>query len=183
MRKRVSCCPAVTRSGDLRPRRVVQDREAVREAGGDVDVDDADLARRLGVAVGRRHRGRLLEPQHVLEAGIGQRVEKRQLGGAGIAEEIADPGGSQDLHEHGGDVHAPSILLYEGRLGRPSSAGPRSRRGGTEAQVLLVDGGADSRERLALVFMPHHVPRDVQAHRSGRRVAREGDEPVRSAFT
>ena len=110
----------------LGPRRVVQDREAVREAGRNVDVGDADLSRRLRVAVGRRDRGGFLEPQHVLEPGVGQRVEERQLGRAGVAEEIADPGGSQDLHEDGRDVHAPSILPFES-LARSPRAGPQLR--------------------------------------------------------
>ena len=91
----------------LRPRGAVEDREAVGEAGRDVDVDDADRPRRLRVAVGRGDRRRLLEPEHVLEPGVGEGVEEGQLGRARIAEEVADAGGAEDLHQHGGDVHAP----------------------------------------------------------------------------
>ncbi len=94
----------------LGPRRVVEDRETVGEAGRHVDVDDADPSRRLRVPVGRRHRRGLLEPEHVLEPRVGQRVQEGKLGGARVAEEVADAGRSQDLHQHGGDIHAPSIL-------------------------------------------------------------------------
>src|SRR5207249_2789269 len=59
------------------------------------------------------------------------------------------------------------------------SVRPWGRRGGAEAKVLLVDGGADRRQRLALAFHAHHVTRDVHAQGSGRGVAREGDEAVR----
>src|SRR5882762_863448 len=59
------------------------------------------------------------------------------------------------------------------------SVRPWGRRGWTEAEVLFVDGASDRRERLAFTFHAHHVTRDVQAHGSGRGVAREGGEPVR----
>src|SRR3989442_56294 len=63
-----------------------------------------------------------------------------------------------------------------GKTARPhSSLRPRCRRRGSEAKVLRVDGLTDRRQRLALGLHPHHVPRDVQAQRSGRGMAGEGD--------
>jgi len=76
----------------------VEDREAVGEARSDVHVGDAQLPRGLRVAVGRRYGGGFLEPHDVLEAGVRQRVEERELGGAGVAEETADTGRPENLH-------------------------------------------------------------------------------------
>jgi hypothetical protein len=46
--------------------------------------------RRHGVAVGHRHHGNFLQAEDVLEAVVShQRIVERQLGRAGIAEEIA----------------------------------------------------------------------------------------------
>src|SRR5262249_55645275 len=56
---------------------------------------------------------------------------------------------------------------------------PRGRGGRAEAEVLLVDRRADCRQRLALVLHAHHVTRDIQAHGSGRSVAREGQATAR----
>src|SRR5713226_6580901 len=56
---------------------------------------------------------------------------------------------------------------------------PRRRRRRAEPQILRVDGRADLGERLALGLQAHHVTRDVQAERSGRRVARERDAALR----
>ena len=104
----------------LGARGVVQDREPVGHARRHVDVDDPDLPRGLGVTVRRRHRGRLLERHHVLEPGVGQRVEERQLGGAGVAEEMAHAAPPQDLHQDRGDAHAAVGLRTQqrGRHGR-----------------------------------------------------------------
>ena len=55
----------------LGPRRVVKDRQAVRQTGCHMDVHDADSPGCLGEAVSRRHRRRLLQSEHVLEAGVG----------------------------------------------------------------------------------------------------------------
>src|SRR5204863_7336536 len=71
----------------------------------------------------------------------------------------------------------PSSATSKGPRGR--SVRPRGRRGRSEVEVLLVDRGPDGRQRLALALHAHHVTRDVQAHGSGRGVAREGDAPVR----
>ena len=91
----------------LCPRGVVEDREAVGEAGCHVDVDDPEPPGGLGVAVGRGDRRGLLEPQHVLEPRVREGVEERQLRRPRVAEEITDAGRSEDLHQHGRDVHAP----------------------------------------------------------------------------
>ena len=54
----------------------------------------------LGVAVGHAHRGGLLEAQHVVQVvGGGEGVHQRQLGGTGVAEEVADAFGAQHLQQ------------------------------------------------------------------------------------
>jgi len=87
MRKRVSCWPAVTRSGDLDLAPLCRIERLLARPGATWTLT-THLARGLRVAVSRRHRGGLLQAQHVLEPGIGQRVEERQLGRAGIAGEL-----------------------------------------------------------------------------------------------
>jgi hypothetical protein len=111
--------------GRFRPRGVVQDRQAVREAGRHVDVDDAHLPGRLRVAVGRRHRRGFLQAQDVLERRVGQGVEERQLGGAGIAEEVADTSRLQDFHQHARDIHGAENITSAAA----SASRDRRRRG------------------------------------------------------
>ena len=74
-----------------------------------MDVDDADRPGRLRVPVGGGDRRRLLEPEHVLEPRVRERVEERQLRRARVAEEIADAGRAEDLHQEGGDVHGRGV--------------------------------------------------------------------------
>ena len=70
-----------------------------------MEVDDAEPSRRLRVSVGGGRRRRLLERDDVRQSGAVERVEERQLGGAGVAEEVADAGGAEDLDQSGGDLH------------------------------------------------------------------------------
>ena len=63
-------------------------------------VHDRELAGRLRVAVRHRHRGRLLQGEHVADVGLAREgVHQRQLGGAGIAEHDLDAFLLQDLEE------------------------------------------------------------------------------------
>src|SRR2546422_4142327 len=48
------------------------------------EVDDAEPSRRLRVSVGGGRRRRLLERDDVRQSGAVERVEERQLGGAGV---------------------------------------------------------------------------------------------------
>ena len=66
---------------------VVEHAHGVAQAGRDVEIDDGELARRLGVAVGHRHDGGLLQAEQVAQLVLGrERIHQRQFGGAGIAE-------------------------------------------------------------------------------------------------
>ena len=88
--------------------RVVEHAHGVAEAGRDVEVDHRELAGGLGVAVGHRHHGRLLQAEDVADVVLDrERVHQRQLGGAGVAEHDADALLLQQVEEralsgHGG---------------------------------------------------------------------------------
>jgi hypothetical protein len=74
-------------NGRARLLRVVEHAHGVAQAGRDVEIDDGELARRLGVAVGHRHDGSLLQAEQVAQLVLGrERIHQRQFGGAGIAE-------------------------------------------------------------------------------------------------
>ncbi len=79
---------------------VVEHAHGVAEPGRDMEVHHRELAGRLRVAVGHRHRGRLLQGEHVADVALDrERVHQRQLGGAGIAEHDLDAFLLQDLEE------------------------------------------------------------------------------------
>jgi hypothetical protein len=73
-----------------------------------VQVDQRRLAARAREAVGHADDDRLVEAEHVAEP-FGQRLEHRQLGRAGIAEQAVDPEVLE--HAEGG--------FSDGRHGRP----------------------------------------------------------------
>ena len=77
---------------------VVEHPHGVSQAAADVQVDHAAAARRLGVAVGDGHGRHLLQGKDVLQAAIGdQGIDQRQLGRAGIAEQIAHAAAGQQF--------------------------------------------------------------------------------------
>ena len=92
--------------GASRARSIEQDRERVGQAGRDVDVGDADLTRGLGVPVGGGHDRGLLEPDDVVERRAVERIQERQLRGAGVSEEVAHAGRAERGDQRGGSVHA-----------------------------------------------------------------------------
>src|SRR6266498_793449 len=73
------------------PVRVEDPGDPVRQAGRDVKVDQRGSVRRLRIAVGRADGDTLLEAHDELEpvSVLGELVEDRQLGRAGVGEEIA----------------------------------------------------------------------------------------------
>ena len=74
--------------------------DGVAQPGRRVQVQERRPPGGLGVAVGHAHRGGLLEAQHVVEVvGAGQGVHERQLGGAGVAEQVADAFGAQHVQQ------------------------------------------------------------------------------------
>ena len=75
----------------------------VVDEGGNVFF--ADLTRGLSVPVGGGHDRGLLEPDDVVERRTVERIEERQLRRAGVAEEIVDAGGAEDLDQSSGDLH------------------------------------------------------------------------------
>jgi hypothetical protein len=87
---------------------VVEHAHRVAEPRRHVQVDDGELARCLGVAVGHCHHRRLLQGEHVAHLVVDrERVHQRQLGGAGIAEHDRDAFLLEQLEEgalsgHGG---------------------------------------------------------------------------------
>ena len=79
---------------------VVQQADAVGQAGLDVQVDQGGDARGATVAVGHAHRHPLLGHQHVPDVGVGgQRRHDGALAGAGVAEDVPHPLDPQHLHE------------------------------------------------------------------------------------
>ena len=81
-------------AGDERAHRVAEPAHRVQ-------VDEADLAGGERPAIGHRHRGRLLQAEHVGEIGrVDQRVHQRHLGRAGIAEHVGDPLVAQDVDQY-----------------------------------------------------------------------------------
>ncbi len=105
--------PGGEQDGRRRLLRVVQHAQRVAEPRRDMDIGDGEPARGLRIAVGHRHHRRLLEPEHVAQAGLhGERIHQRQLGGAGIAEEnfdslLLEQGEEGALSRHHG--HASSL--------------------------------------------------------------------------
>ncbi len=85
------------RAGDMRR---VQRADRIAEARRNMDVTGRELARGAGIAVCHREHDRFLQAKHVAHlGGIRERVHDRQLGGAGIAEDLRDAFGLQQLDE------------------------------------------------------------------------------------
>jgi hypothetical protein len=115
---RESCWPAVTTSG-------VPDTLALSRlprpwpSPPAVKIDKAGPAGHLRMAVGHRHHARLLQAPDVTDVGgIDQRVDQRQFGGAGIAENIPHAFAAQHIEQQGGTA-APGYLIQ--RRNRPLS--------------------------------------------------------------
>ena len=80
--------------------------DGVPEAGGGVEVEERGAAGGLGVAVGHAHDGGLLEGEHVGEVvGLGEGVEQRQLGAAGVAEDVSDAFRAEHVEHHVAGEH------------------------------------------------------------------------------
>jgi hypothetical protein len=98
---------------------IEQAAEAMAEPAGGVKIDKAGPAGRLRIAVGHRHHARLLQAPDVTDVGgIDQRVDQRQFGGAGIAENIPHAFAAQHIEQQGGTA-APGYLIQ--RRNRPLS--------------------------------------------------------------
>ena len=113
----------------------------VAEPGRHVHVAGDELAAGAREAVGHGHHQRFLQAQHVGEVRVLlQRVHDRQLGGAGVAEQMRDALVLQEREEGGaaGDaVHGGTLVI---RTRQPKSGGPaeaanrRQHRGSDNAR-------------------------------------------------
>ena len=116
---------------------VVEHAHRVAEAGRDVHVHGAEATAGLRVAVGHRDGRRLLQGQHVTDAGLaGEAVHERQLRRAGVAEHHGDAFLPEDLEErllagdewHGGRDDKPRRPLIPGVPGCDPVRRARHRR-------------------------------------------------------
>ncbi len=94
-------------TGGDHERRVVglggeQRAHRVADAGRGVEVDERRAPARLRVAVGHPHGDALVQPEHVTEV-VGELLEERQLGRAGVAEHRGHPLLAQEVE--GGLAH------------------------------------------------------------------------------
>ncbi len=81
--------PGRDQEGRARAMGVVEHAHRVPQPATDVQVDDAERSRGLGVAVGHGDDGDLLQAEDVLDASIlDHGIRKGQLGRAGVAEQI-----------------------------------------------------------------------------------------------
>jgi hypothetical protein len=98
--------------------RVVEHAHRVAEPGGDVHVHGREPAAGLRVCVGHGDRDRLLQREHVVDAGLAREaVHERQLGSAGIAEHDRDAFLPEDLEKRllAGDVcHGGPMIAHIG---------------------------------------------------------------------
>ncbi len=90
-----------------------------------MQVDHRELAGGLGVAVGHRHHGGLLQAEDVVDLVLGrERIHQRQLGGAGIAEQVLDAFLLQEIEEgalsgHDRQRRSPNLVVVsDGRRPR-----------------------------------------------------------------
>ncbi len=99
----------------------IERADRVAEAGGDVDVAGGEPARGACEAVGHRQHDRLLQAEDVAHLGVvGERVHDRQLGRAGVAEDLCDAFGLKQLDE--GAAAADLVgwrAVGHGRCGAP----------------------------------------------------------------
>ena len=80
--------------------RVVEHAHGVAQPGRDMQVDHRELAGRLRIAVRHRHDGSFLQAEDVTNLVLGrERIHQRQLGGAGIAEQILHAFLFQEIEE------------------------------------------------------------------------------------
>ena len=70
--------------------RVLQRRDDIRKAGAGRREDDANLARRARVALGRVAAALLRAVHHKVDRRVGELVEDGQVGAAGVAEDGVD---------------------------------------------------------------------------------------------
>ncbi|MET3785591.1 hypothetical protein ABIC24_003218 [Methylobacterium radiotolerans] len=113
------------RAGDLG---IHQPAHGVAEAARRVQVEEGGAPRALRVAVRHGDRGRLLQGEDVGDVGrLGERVDERQLGGAGIAEDVAHALRAQHLHQ---EVGAPAAAGGLHGLDRHALSSPGESAGG-----------------------------------------------------
>ena len=98
--------------------RVGQRGDDVRRAGAGGGEADADLARRLRVALGRVAAARLVADEHVLDARVVQRVVGRQVGAARVAEYDVHALGLEAVHDGVDGSHAAEFYAPFGTLPR-----------------------------------------------------------------
>ena len=93
-----------------------------------MDVRRGEAARGARVAVGHPDHDRLLQAEHELERGeVGHHLHDRELGRAGIAEEMRDALVDEELEEGGAAVAARhGVGSWSKRAGNGSLARPRS---------------------------------------------------------
>ncbi len=110
--------------------RVENHAQPIGQPGCDVQVDERGPAARPGVAVGHRHRRRLVQGELVGQVGsLRQRVHERQLGGAGIAEDVLDALCAQQLDQRPRSLHKGHGTARLGLHARSQGCIQDSRRG------------------------------------------------------
>ena len=136
------------RAGELR---VVERAHGVAEARRDVHVRRGEPARGARVAVGHADHDRLLQPEHELELReVGDDLHDRQLGGAGIAEQMRDALVDEEAQEGAaaGESRHAGQCVRTARSVKPCT----EKRAGDLPALLLRTGiraGRRSRVRAA----------------------------------
>jgi hypothetical protein len=94
-----------------------------------MEIEDARTTRCLRVAVGHGNRTGLLQRQYVTDIRrFHQSVNERQLGGSGIAKDVARPFASQYFKEHGSTAPLPKLVqLCDRRVDGPPREGRLTR--------------------------------------------------------
>ena len=96
---------------------VVEHAHGVAEAAGGVEVDDAHGAGGLGQAIGHGQDRDFLEAQDVAEAVVvSEGLVQGQLGGAGVAEDVADTGLGQHLKKSLDAIHEGRLVEAQGSV-------------------------------------------------------------------
>ena len=163
--------PAVLLAGGHQQRRalavgVVEHAQGVAQPAGGVDVGHGQAAGGHGEAVGHGHDRDLVEAEDVGEPRVvGQGVDQRQLGGAGVAEDVADAGAGEDLQERldaAGGPHRPCPLSRRQGPGRPT---PRPA----------------APPRMPPRTSPSSMPTTAAGQAATHSIAGDGPRPCRSA--
>jgi hypothetical protein len=103
---------------------IEQVAHAVAKPAGGVQVEEAGAPGGLGIAIRHRHRAGFLQSPDIADIRRGgQRVHQRELGGAGVAEDVFDPLAAQDFQEQGGA--AAGRHAVQGRDGGGCHAAPQ----------------------------------------------------------